>query len=304
MKVENIRIMLKIVNRMYAKQIRKLRKNIIKSKCIDESKNTLCLAGELIIENLRLWENGKTIIALPVLRNIYESTLKGLVFEDSKEIRDSYNKIEKEKEKDGMRNVRKFIGDNYNKYFNIIENDPIIKEHFNKGILTYIHDNLCKYAHCTKVNEIVYLVQKEKQLKEMFDVYILLFLVYPIILMYIDGVCNKLNLGNIAEENSITYATILLNFLLLLLNYREIIQEMNEFFKGTADFSDKLIIDKVKNEQEFARYCIEQIKEEVAEEDFNAIDFADVEKILKKCFGIKEFEKYNMIFIKELNKDK
>lgn len=47
--------------------------------------------GELIIDVLKLINNDKANVALPCLRNIYETKLKSIVLDDNNEIKMSYN---------------------------------------------------------------------------------------------------------------------------------------------------------------------------------------------------------------------
>ena len=296
--MKNIKEIIKISNMMYKREIRKLMRNIIANNMLEESKNNLCIAGELIIENLKLLEHNKTMIALSSLRNIYESTLKGIVFDKNSDIRDSYNKIEKDKDDDGMKNVRYIIGNDYNNYFRVIENDPRIKNYFDKGILTYIYDNLCKFSHCTKVNEIVYLLQKENQLKEIFDIYITLFLIYPIILLYMDAICTKLDIKNTIEEMVLIYSITLLNILIILINYKDIVNEMNNFFKGKIDFSNQLLFNKIEKEKEFVEQCSKEINVELERTKSSKIDVINIECIFKRYFSNKELEIYNYNIIK------
>jgi hypothetical protein len=88
-------------------------------------------------------ESEKINMALPYLRIAYEMTLKSVVLEEDKEIRDSYNKI-----------------------FKKIEKDEIFNNILKKSILTYVYNCLCRYSHATKINEFVYLIQKNDILKE------------------------------------------------------------------------------------------------------------------------------------------
>ena len=85
---------IRINNRMYIRQIKKIIKRIKNKKNIgDACKNNLCASGELIIDTIKLMEKDQVNVALPCLRNIYEMTLKAIVLDDNQEILDSYNKI-------------------------------------------------------------------------------------------------------------------------------------------------------------------------------------------------------------------
>ena len=191
--MDKINEIIKIYDKMYIKQIKKILKVLDEQYDMDDScKNNLCAAGELLISIMKMIETNNVNVALPCLRNVYEMLLKAIILEDNQDMMESYNKIIKDTEKDRMSEVRKYVGENFNKYFSIIEKDEIFENTLGEGILTYIYKCLCRYSHATKVNEFVYLIEKENDLKELFNLYLSLFLVYQIILVYIDAVCTKL----------------------------------------------------------------------------------------------------------------
>lgn len=86
----------------------------------DSCKNNLCAAGELLISIMKMIETNNVNVALPCLRSVYEMLLKAIILEDNQNMRESYNKIIKDTEKDRMSEVRKYVGENFNKYFSII----------------------------------------------------------------------------------------------------------------------------------------------------------------------------------------
>ena len=159
---------IKICNKMYVKQIKNIFKLIENSNIYNSTKNNLIASGELIINILKLMETENINVALPCLRNVYEMTLKAICLDDNSEIYDSYNKILKKIENDGMDKVRRYIGENFNKYFSIIEREENFEKVLGEGILTYIYKTLCRYAHATKVNEFVYLIEKKENLRKFF----------------------------------------------------------------------------------------------------------------------------------------
>ncbi|MBP3596224.1 MAG: hypothetical protein J6J60_02330 [Clostridia bacterium] len=137
-------------------------------------------------------------------------------------------------EKDRMREVRKYVGENFNKYFSIIEKDEIFENTLGEGILTYIYKCLCIYSHATKVNEFVYLIEKENDLKELFNLYLSLFLVYQIILVYIDAVCTKLKLEKLNNEIFLVSGIIFLNTINVLVILKSKIEDIK-------DYSEKIL---------------------------------------------------------------
>lgn len=221
----------RIFNRMYIRTIKKLLKKLEKSDLKNSCRNNLIASGELLIDILKLIEKQKINVALPCLRNVYEMTLKAIAIEDNQEIKESYDKVIKDVEKDKMSEIRKYIAENFNKYFSMIEKDEIFKNILGEGILTYIYNCLCRYSHATKVNEFVYLVQKDNNLKEYFNCYLVFFLIYQIILLYTDVICTKLKLEKINNEIFMVSAIIMFNFMNILFKSKSKIEDIKKLAK-------------------------------------------------------------------------
>lgn len=112
--MDDLKEFIEICDKMYIKQIKKILILIENNGDLGNSvKNNLISSGELIIDIIKFMKKGSINVALPCLRNVYEMTLKGIVLDDNDEIRNSYNKIIKKKEKDSMDNVRRFIGERF-----------------------------------------------------------------------------------------------------------------------------------------------------------------------------------------------
>lgn len=287
---------IKICNKMYIKQIKIILKLLENSSIDNSAKNNFSASGELIINILKLMERENINVVLPCLRNVYEMTLKGICLEDNKEIYDSYNKIFKKTENDGMDKVRRYIGDNFNKYFSIIEREENFEKVLGEGILTYIYKTLCRYAHATKVNEFVYLTQKKENLKDTLNGYLITFLIYPIILIYTDAVCTKVDLNDLNNEIFIVYMIIEYNLLKLLLKYKEKIEDLRKFSEKVLGEPDELFKIRVEKEQElFLYYTKENIEfidnSNISKELLNEL----FENYLKKYFTKKQIEKLNEI---------
>ena len=101
---------IKIANKVFVKNIKKQIKSLKNSQFIDEVKNNLSMAGELLLDSIYLLNKKKMIAAISVLRNVYEMTLKGIVIDKSKEIFDSYQIVKKsgKLDKDNSSKIREF----------------------------------------------------------------------------------------------------------------------------------------------------------------------------------------------------
>ena len=219
-------------------------------------------------------------------------TLKAVTLDGNKEIKDSYNKILKKIENDSMDKVRRCIGNNFNKYFSVIERDEIFEDIFKEGILTYIYKTLCRYSHATKVNEFVYLVQRHKEVKDILNCYLIVFLIYPIILVYMDAVCTKLNLKELIDEIVIIYTIITFNLLRILLKDKEKVARIKKFSEKILGKPDELFKIRIEKEQEVCDYYLKDSKEilEYSNSIKDKFDFF-IGECLKKYFTTKQLAK-------------
>ena len=209
---------------------------------------------------------------------------------------ESYNKIIKDTEKDRMSEVRKYVGENFNKYFSIIEKDEIFENTLGEGILTYIYKCLCRYSHATKVNEFVYLIEKENDLKELFNLYLSLSLVYQIILVYIDAVCTKLKLEKLNNEVFLVSGIIFLNTINVLVILKSKIEDIKDYSKKILGEPDDLFRIRIEEEKELSTFFIEDIKTQI--EDINVpkkIVDNYCNKVLRKYFTQKQLEKIDVV---------
>ena len=286
---------------MYIKQLRNILKILENSDLQNSCSNNLCASGELIIDILQLMEKGKANVALPCLRNVYEMTLKAIVLEDNKEICESYNKIYKKVDKDGMDKVRRYIGNNINRYFSIVERENIFENVLEEGILTYIYKALCRYAHATKANEFVYLAQKNNNVKDILNYCLITFLIYPIILIYIDAVCTKLNLEELQNEICLICTIITFNLINILLKNENTIEEIKNFSKKIIGEPDKLFQIRTEKERELIMYYTKETTKllengNIQKSKLNKL----LEYYLKKYFTKKQLEKLNEIINKNI----
>lgn len=295
--MDELNEIVKIFNRVYIRLIKKLLKKLEKSNLKDSCRNNFIASGELIIDILKLMEKQKINVALPCLRNVYEMTLKAIALEDNQEIKESYDKVIKNVEKDRMSEVRKYIAENFNKYFSMIEKDEIFDNILGEGILTYVYKCLCRYSHATKVNEFVYLVQKDNNLKEYFNCYLVVFLIYQIILLYTDVICTKLKLEKINNEIFMVSAIIMFNLMNILFKSKskiEDIKKISEKILGQPDELFKIRIDKEKQiTLQYAKETDKLIKENGIKKEMLNIFF---DYYFKKYFTKKELEKLNILY--------
>lgn len=295
--MDKINEIIKIYDKMYIKQIKKILKVLDEQDDMDDScKNNLCAAGELLISIMKMIEINNVNVALPCLRNVYEMLLKAIILEDNQNMRESYNKIIKDTEKDRMSEVRKYVGENFNKYFSIIEKDEIFENTLGEGILTYIYKCLCRYSHATKVNEFVYLIEKENDLKELFNLYLSLFLVYQIILVYIDAVCTKLKLEKLNNEIFLVSGIIFLNTINVLAILKSKIEDIKDYSEKILGEPDDLFKIRIEEEKELSTFFIEDLKTQI--ESINVQkEIVDnyCKRVLRKYFTRKQLEKIDEI---------
>ena len=295
--MNKINEIIKIYDKMYIKQIKKMLKVLDKQDDMDDScKNNLCAAGELLISIMKMMERNNVNVALPCLRNVYEMLLKAIILEDNQKIKESYNKIIKDTEKDRMSEVRKYVGENFNKYFSIIEKDEIFENTLGEGVLTYIYKCLCRYSHATKVNEFVYLIEKENNLKELFNLYLCLFLVYQIILVYIDAVCTKLKLEKLNNEIFLASGIIFLNTINVFAILKSKIEDIEDYSEKILGEPDDLFKIRIEEEKELSTFFVEDIKMQI--ESINVQkEIVDnyCNRVLKKYFTRKQLEKIDEV---------
>lgn len=295
--MDKINEIVKIYDKMYIKQIKKILKILNEqNNMYDSCKNNLCAAGELLISIIKMIETNNVNVALPCLRNVYEMLLKAIILEDNQDMRESYNKIIKDIEKDRMSEVRKYVGENFNKYFSIIEKDEILENTLGEGILTYIYKCLCRYSHATKVNEFVYLIEKENGLKDFFNLYLCVFLVYQIILVYIDAVYTKLKLDELNNEIFLVSGIIFLNTMNVLTILKSKIEDIKDYSEKILGEPDDLFKIRIKEEKELSTFFIEDIKTQI--ESINVQkEIVDkyCNRVLKKYFTRKQLEKIDEV---------
>lgn len=301
--MDKINEIIKIYDKMYIKQIKKILKVLEEQdNMVNSCKNNLYASGELLISIMKMIETNHVNVALPCLRNVYEMLLKAIILEDNQDMMESYNKIIKDIEKDRMSEVRKYVSKNFNKYFSIIEKDEIFENTLGEGILTYIYKCLCRYSHATKVSEFVYLIEKEDDLKGLFNLYLSLFLVYQIVLLYIDAVCTKLNLEKLNNEIFLVSGIIFLNTINVLTILKSKIEDIKEYSKKILGEPDDLFKIRIEEEKELSTFFIEGIKTEIESINVQKEIVDNYCKIfLKKYFTQKQLEKIDKI-IKSIKK--
>lgn len=301
--MDKINEIIKIYDKMYIKQIKKILKVLEEQdNMVNSCKNNLYASGELLISIMKMIETNHVNVALPCLRNVYEMLLKAIILEDNQDMMESYNKIIKDIEKDRMSEVRKYVSKNFNKYFSIVEKDEIFENTLGEGILTYIYKCLCRYSHATKVSEFVYLIEKEDDLKGLFNLYLSLFLVYQIVLLYIDAVCTKLNLEKLNNEIFLVSGIIFLNTINVLTILKSKIEDIKEYSKKILGEPDDLFKIRIEEEKELSTFFIEGIKTEIESINVQKEIVDNYCKIFfKKYFTQKQLEKIDKI-IKSIKK--
>lgn len=155
---------------------------------------------------------------------------------------------------------------------------------------------MCRYSHATKVNEFLYLAQSKENLKDILNEYLIIFLIYPVILIYADAVCTKINLKDFDSEIFIVYTITTVNLIYLLFKDKEEIYDLQNFSEKVLGEPDELF--KIRIEKE------KQIALQFAEDTDKRIKGSNIQEktwkifcgyYLKKYFTQKQLEKLDEI---------
>lgn len=276
--MQKIGEIINIANKVFVKNIKKQIKEIKDSQFRDEVKNNLSMAGELMIDSIYMFNKKKIIAAISVFQNVYEMTLKGIVIDKNEEIFNSYQIIKKsgKLDKDNSSKVRKFIGENFKEYFYVLENDESFNNIYGSGVLTYLYDKLCSYSHASKIMEELYKIKNDEVIVEQM---ICIFLLYSMVIFYMDATSVKLNRTNISEATCIFYTIIVAyTFYDWTINKDELnkLQKYNKII----DFSIDLNQDYYNKEKKLTNHITQEIQKELQKE-------------IKKKIGINENKNYN-----------
>ena len=280
--MQKIEEIINIANKVFVKNIKKQIKKIKDSQFRDEVKNNLSMAGELLIDSIYMFNKKKTIAAISILRNVYEMTLKGIVLDKNEEIFNSYQIIKKsgKADKDNSSKIRKFIGENFKEYFYVLENDESFNNIYGNGVLTYLYDKLCSYSHSSKIMEELYKIKKDEIIVNQM---ICIFLLYVMVVFFMDATSVKLNRTNISEATCIFYTIIVAySFYDWTLNKDELnkLQKYNEIIDLSIDLNQ----DYYQKEKELTSYITGEIQKEI-KQDISIEENVEFEKYLKKYCG-------------------
>jgi len=278
-----------IANKVFVKNIKKQIKEIKNSQFRDEVKNNLSMAGELLIDSIYMFNKKKTIAAISILRNVYEMTLKGIVIDKNEEIFNSYQIIKKsgKLDKDNSSKVRKFIGENFKEYFYVLENDESFSNIYGSGVLTYLYDKLCSYSHASKIMEELYKIKNDEVIVEQM---ICIFLLYSMVIFYMDATSVKLNRTNISEATCIFYTIIVAyTFYDWTINKDELnkLQKYNKIIDLSIDLNQ----DYYQKEKGLASYITGEIQKEI-KQDISIEENVGVEKYLEKYCGKTNYQNF------------
>ena len=280
--MQKIGEIINIANKVFVKNIKKQIKEIKNSQFRDEVKNNLSMAGELLIDNIYMFNKKKTIAAISILRNVYEITLKGIVLDKNEEIFNSYQIIKKsgKSDKDNSSKIRKFIGENFKEYFYVLENDESFNNIYGNGVLTYLYDKLCSYSHSSKIMEELYKIKKDEIIVNQM---ICISLLYVMVVFFMDATSVKLNRTNISEATCIFYTIIVAySFYDWTINKDELnkLQKYNEIIDLSIDLNQ----DCYQKEKELTSYITGEIQKEI-KQDISIEENVEFEKYFKKYCG-------------------
>lgn len=287
--MQKIGEIINIANKVFVKNIKKQIKEIKDSQFRDEVKNNLSMAGELMIDSIYMFNKKKIIAAISVLRNVYEMTLKGIVIDKNEEIFNSYQIIKKsgKLDKDNSSKVRKFIGENFKEYFYVLENDESFNNIYGSGVLTYLYDKLCSYSHASKIMEELYKIKNDEVIVEQM---ICIFLLYSMVIFYMDATSVKLNRTNISEATCIFYTIIVAyTFYDWTINKDELnkLQKYNEIIDLSIDLNQ----DYYQKEKGLASYITGEIQKEI-KQDISIEENVGGEKYLEKYCGKTNYQNF------------
>lgn len=287
--MQKIGEIINIANKVFIKNIKKQIKEIKDSQFRDEVKNNLSMAGELMIDSIYMFNKKKIIAAISVLRNVYEMTLKGIVIDKNEELFNSYQIIKKsgKLDKDNSSKVRKFIGENFKEYFYVLENDESFNNIYGSGVLTYLYDKLCSYSHASKIMEELYKIKNDEVIVEQM---ICIFLLYSMVIFYMDATSVKLNRTNISEATCIFYTIIVAyTFYDWTINKDELnkLQKYNKIIDLSIDLNQ----DYYQKEKGLASYITGEIQKEI-KQDISIEENVGVEKYLEKYCGKTNYQNF------------
>lgn len=287
--MQKIGEIINIANKVFIKNIKKQIKEIKDSQFRDEVKNNLSMAGELMIDSMYMFNKKKIIAAISVLRNVYEMTLKGIVIDKNEELFNSYQIIKKsgKLDKDNSSKVRKFIGENFKEYFYVLENDESFNNIYGSGVLTYLYDKLCSYSHASKIMEELYKIKNDEVIVEQM---ICIFLLYSMVIFYMDATSVKLNRTNISEATCIFYTIIVAyTFYDWTINKDELnkLQKYNKIIDLSIDLNQ----DYYQKEKGLASYITGEIQKEI-KQDISIEENVGVEKYLEKYCGKTNYQNF------------
>lgn len=287
--MQKIEERINVANKVFVKNIKKQIKKIKDSQYRDEVKNNLSMAGELMIDSIYMFNKKKIIAAISVLRNVYEMTLKGIVIDKNEEIFNSYQIIKKsgKLDKDNSSKVRKFIGENFKEYFYVLENDKSFNNIYGSGVLTYLYDKLCSYSHASKIMEELYKIKNDEVIVEQM---ICIFLLYAMVIFYMDATSVKLNRTNISEATCIFYTIIVAyTFYDWTINKDELnkLQKYNKIIDLSIDLNQ----DYYQKEKELTSYITGEIQKEI-KQDISIEENVGFEKYLEKYCGKTNYQNF------------
>ena len=280
--MQKIGEIINIANKVFVKNIKKQIKEIKNSQFRNEVKNNLSMAGELLIDSIYMFNKKKIIAAISILRNVYEMTLKGIVLDKNEEIFNSYKIIKKsgKADKDNSSKIRKFIGENFKEYFYVLENDESFNNIYGNGVLTYLYDKLCSYSHASKIMEELYKIKKDEIIVNQM---ICIFLLYVMVVFFMDATSVKLNRTNISEDTCIFYTIIVAySFYDWTINKDELnkLQTYNEIIDLSIDLNQ----DYYQKEKALTSYITGEIQKEI-KQDISIEENVEFEKYFKKYCG-------------------
>ena len=279
--MQSVEERINIANKVFIKNIKKQIKYINETNLNEEVKNNLAMAGELLISSINMYKRGETLESLSLLRNVYEMTLKGVVLDKNPEMLKAYKTINKAKneEKDSSSEIRYFIAEKFNEYFYVIKKDELFDRIFNKGVLTYLYDNLCQFSHASIIMEALYKMEKEEVVIRQA---VCIFYVYVMVVFYMDATSVKINKLK-ESKNTILFYSYIFSSVLVEWSKNEELSKLKKY-KYIIDLS--IEANQIYNykEQQFILELQNRMKDDLkAIKNFTQEEINDININTSKC---------------------
>lgn len=234
---------LEITNKKYVEILESIASKIEAANIETTEKNLVLMATGRMIKIYKNYFIDSPIESVENARSIYEMIMKAIAINDDLDIKESYEKIDKEfnEQNDKPGQIRKRIQQHFNEYFSLIEDDEIIKTEFPKGVLDYLYSCLSRYTHPTKEKEFIFELLKNNKYADFALISIYMEYIESVMIIFMDLVSTKYKTLEEEVQNFISiFALKILTFIYLYLPINintivEIAKFANTFFESNKN---------------------------------------------------------------------